>query len=110
MRRRNVESGCAVPRGKPANGANGRERAAFLDRAASRDIGFCLALIHHLHITHHLSFSQVSFLLSRLCKKLVIEFVPASDPKVKEMLERRENIFAGYTKENFEKKAADAAA
>jgi len=37
------------------------------------------------------------------CKWLIIEFVPKSDPKVKELLRFREDIFPNYDINNFEK-------
>ena len=86
----------------PARGVNNRECAAFLERANNRDIGLCLALVHHLRISHHMSFEQMTQLFKTLCKNLIIEFVPLQDEKVQEMLALRKESFEDYTQENFE--------
>jgi hypothetical protein len=62
-----------------------------------------LALIHHLAIGHNLPLGRVAAYLNRLCRVLVIEFVPKTDGQVQRLLLSRPDIFPGYTKEGFEK-------
>ncbi|MBN8221346.1 MAG: SAM-dependent methyltransferase [Spirochaetes bacterium] len=85
----------------PALGWQNRERAAFSDRLRV-DMGFALALIHHLAITHHLPFRQIAGFFANICRALVIEFVPRGDSQLTRMLSTRVDIFTEYTQENFE--------
>lgn len=85
----------------PALGWMNNERPAFFNRKKF-DTGFALALIHHLAIAKNLSFEQLAVFFADTCTQLLIEFVPKEDPKVKEMLTWREDIFGTYTEEYFE--------
>lgn len=85
----------------PAIGWQNRERAAFSDRLRV-DMGFALALIHHLAITHHLPFREIAGFFAKICRSLVIEFVPRGDSQIIRMLSTRADIFTEYTQENFE--------
>lgn len=85
----------------PAMGWMNHERSAFISRKKF-DVGFALALIHHLAVGKNLSFDQLAVFFAGLCNQLLIEFVPMDDPKVKEMLTWREDIFDGYTEELFQ--------
>ncbi len=84
----------------PAMGWENTERSAFLNRKKF-DVGLALALLHHLSIAKNMSFEQLAVFFARLCTQLLIEFVPKDDPKVKEMLTWRKDIFANYTEEHF---------
>lgn len=86
----------------PAIGLNNNERSSFLARAGNRDIGLCLALIHHLFITYHIPFGHMARMFQGLCKNLIIEFVPVSDPKVREMLGSGRNLSPGFDAGTFE--------
>lgn len=87
----------------PALGWAHKERHSLEERGPA-DAALALALIHHLCITGHLSFSQVADYFARLGKYLIIEFVPKDDSKVQLLLAGfSRNTFAGYTEENFEK-------
>ncbi len=85
----------------PAMGWMNNERSAFFSRKKF-DAGFALALIHHLAIGKNLSFEQLAVFFAEICNQLLIEFVPKEDPKVKEMLTWRKDIFETYTEEYFE--------
>jgi len=85
----------------PAMGWMNTERPAFFNRKKF-DVGFALALIHHLAIGKNLSFEQLAVFFGDTCTQLLIEFVPKEDPKVKEMLTWRKDIFEKYTQENFQ--------
>lgn len=85
----------------PATGWNNAEQISFLNRYKF-DLGLALALVHHLAIGKNVPMTMIAELLSNCCKNLVIEFVPKDDPKVKEMLSARKDIFNNYSKEDFE--------
>lgn len=85
----------------PAMGIAGGERAAFADRVRT-DMGLALALIHHLSIGKNIPFDKTAAFFAKLCKELIIEFVPKSDEKVQLMLANREDIFDRYTANDFE--------
>jgi hypothetical protein len=87
----------------PALGWAHKERHSLEERGRA-DVVLSLALIHHLCITDHLSFSQVAEYFARLGRYLIIEFVPKGDSKVEILLAGfSRNTFSGYTQENFEK-------
>jgi hypothetical protein len=63
----------------------------------------CLALIHHLAIANNVPLEDLAAFFSRLCRWLVIEFVPKADPQVARLLANRKDIFADYSVETFER-------
>ena len=85
----------------PAMGWVNNERSAFFNRKTF-DVGFALALIHHLAIGKNISFDQLAVFFADICDQLLIEFVPKEDPKIKDMLQSRKDIFDGYTEEQFQ--------
>jgi ribosomal protein L11 methylase PrmA len=85
----------------PAQGWAGRERLSLAERGPA-DALLALALVHHLAIGHNLPLDRIAQYLSRLGRRLIIEFVPKSDSQVKRLLVSRPDIFPGYTKEGFE--------
>jgi len=86
----------------PAIGWANQERMSLLERGPA-DMIFALALVHHLAISNNLPFDNIAPYFSKLCKYLVIEFVPKNDSKVLKLLSTREDIFKDYTQEAFEK-------
>jgi ribosomal protein L11 methylase PrmA len=86
----------------PAIGWDNRERASLAERGPA-DMAFALALIHHLAIGNNVPLPQVAATLRGLCTWLAIEWVPKSDPKVGVLLASREDVFPGYTQEDFER-------
>ena len=85
----------------PAIGWGNSERESLLGRGPV-DMVMALALVHHLAIGNNLPFSNIAELFSKVCKWLIIEFVPKDDPKVKFLLRSRKDIFLGYDEEEFE--------
>ena len=85
----------------PGIGWNNAERPAMWDRGTAETI-LALALVHHLAISNHLSFSQISSLFARKCRHLIIEFVPPSDPMVQGLMSGRQRVFADYRQDQFE--------
>lgn len=85
----------------PSIGFINKERLGFFD-SIKGDLVFGLALIHHLRISNNIPLENILNMFYLISTKFVIiEFVPKSDLKVKELLSTREDIFSDYTLENF---------
>lgn len=85
----------------PATGVNNKERASFAERIHT-DLAMGLALIHHLAIGRNIPFGMIAAFFSGLADYLIIEFIPKEDPKIKEMLTQKQDIYTGYTAGSFE--------
>ncbi len=77
------------------------ERMSFNQRA-DFDCVMALALCHHLAISNNVPLSSIAEYFAKLCRCLIIEFVPKSDSQIKKMLLNRKDIFLGYDQANFE--------
>ena len=82
-------------------GWENRERETFIERGRA-DTVFALAIIHHLAISNNLPFSMIADFMNRMCNRLVIEYIPKDDSQVKRLLSTRNDLFLGYTQQNFE--------
>ena len=78
------------------------ERNSFIERGPV-DLIIALALIHHLAISNNLPLHKIALFFKRICRWLIIEFIPKSDSQVKRLLMTRKDIFDEYTKESFER-------
>jgi ribosomal protein L11 methylase PrmA len=85
----------------PAIGWENKERESLLERGPA-DAALALALLHHLAISNNLPLTKIAEFMSRVCRWLVIEFVPKTDSQVQRLLATREDIFTGYTRSAFE--------
>ncbi|MDI7275207.1 MAG: SAM-dependent methyltransferase [Anaerolineae bacterium] len=85
----------------PGLGWSHEERMSLLERGPA-DAALALALIHHLAIANNVPLAKVAAFLGRLCRWLVIEFVPKDDSQVQRLLASRKDIFADYAQEGFE--------
>ena len=85
----------------PGLGWDNKERNSFLERGPV-DLVFALALIHHLAISNNLPFYKIVQFFEKICRNLIIEFVPKNDSEVMKLLATREDIFNEYTIEKFE--------
>ena len=85
----------------PAIGFANQERKSFLERVGV-DLVLALALVHHLTITHDLSFEQLAKQFSKMGKNLIIEFPPREDEKVIIIAQGKPNQYQNYHRENFE--------
>jgi len=85
----------------PGLGWAGTERSSLFDRGPV-DCAMALALIHHLAISNNVPLTKLAETFARLCKCLIIEFVPKSDSQVKRLLASREDIFGNYDQAGFE--------
>ena len=85
----------------PAIGWAHEERKSLADRGPV-DVVMALALIHHLAIGNNLPLVMIARFFSQLGRRLIIEFVPKTDPQVERLLRSREDIFSEYTQADFE--------
>ncbi len=86
----------------PAIGWANRERSSLESRGPA-DTVLALALIHHLAISGNLPIGLIASYFDRICRsRLIVEFVPKSDPQVKKLLSSRVDIFTGYSQSAFE--------
>ena len=72
-----------------------------LEARGPADVVLALALVHHLAIGNNVPLSQVAAFLSRLGKKVVVEWVPKEDPQVQRLLRSREDVFTDYHEDGF---------
>lgn len=86
----------------PPQGFALEERLSLIERGPA-DLVLALALVHHLAISYNIPLSLISNFFRKICKWLIIEFVPKDDEKVKQMLLSREDVFDTYNQQNFEK-------
>jgi hypothetical protein len=84
----------------PDIGWNNEERPALLKRIHA-DITMALALIHHLAIAHNIPLEKIISLFHSFSPFLIIEFVEKEDPKVKQLLLNRKDVFDDYTLTHF---------
>lgn len=85
----------------PAFGFDHRERMSF-EKRFQTELVLALALIHHLALTKNLPLQVIASYFHSIAPILIIEFVPKTDEKVKEMLAGRKDVFPDYTISNFE--------
>ena len=80
----------------PALGWNLEERRSLFERS-NADLVMALALVHHLAIGHNLPLGHIASFFARLAPRVILEWVPKSDPMTQRLLASREDIFAEYT-------------
>ncbi len=85
----------------PGMGWGSSERMSLEERGPA-DTAMALALIHHLAISNNLPFGLIAEFFSRICRSLIVEFVPKDDSQVRRLLVCREDIFDSYTRDAFE--------
>jgi hypothetical protein len=85
----------------PAIGWENRERMSLFERGPV-DAVLALALIHHLAISNNLPFERIAAFMGRICRSLVVEFIPKTDSQVQKLLATRQDIFGAYDREHFE--------
>ncbi len=86
----------------PGIGWENKERLSLIERGPT-DAVLALALIHHLAISHNLPFEKIAIFFNRICRFLIIEFVPKEDSQVQRLLAARKDIFPDYTQPVFER-------
>lgn len=93
---------CDLANPSPGVGWANHERSRLKDRGPA-ELVMALALIHHLAIGNNVPLDRIADLFRELGSWLIAEFVPKEDPKVQELLEFREDVFADYSREGFER-------
>lgn len=84
----------------PGIGWAHRERMSLMERGPA-DTVLALALVHHLGIGNNLPLPHIARFLASVARTLIIEFVPRSDPKVREMLASRRQLREDYDEAEF---------
>ena len=80
----------------PATGFDNTERSAFTDRMTA-DLVVALALLHHLVLGRNIPLSRIADYFSRLTHSwLILEFIPLSDPKAKDLVRNRRGALPLY--------------
>jgi hypothetical protein len=80
----------------PATGFHNAERSSFTDRMTA-DLVVVLALLHHLVLGRNIPLSRIAAYLSELTETwLILEFIPLTDPKARDLIRNRKNIYASY--------------
>ncbi|HZT58761.1 MAG TPA: methyltransferase domain-containing protein [Pyrinomonadaceae bacterium] len=97
-----------LARPTPATGWRNEENPSFLERARGGfDTLLMLAVLHHMHATEQIPLEAVFELAAELTSdSLVVEFVAPEDPLFRTLLRGREELFAGLTRETFERAAS----
>lgn len=85
----------------PGLGWGSEERDSLLQRGPVA-CAMALALIHHIAISNNVPLPKAAGFLARLCRTLIIEFVPKADSQVQRLLASREDIFEDYHQAGFE--------
>lgn len=86
----------------PSIGFRNKERPSFHERIRT-DIVIALALVHHLVIGKNISLQVLAEYFNEITGSLIIiEWIPAEDEKVMQMLSGRKDVFGDYTMGNFE--------
>jgi len=86
----------------PGMGWENNERGSLIERGPA-DAVVAFALIHHMVISNNIPFQKVAGFFRKICRYLIIEFIPRSDSQVERLLSYREDIFFDYTSEVFER-------
>ncbi|MDD8018237.1 MAG: SAM-dependent methyltransferase [Bacteroidota bacterium] len=87
----------------PSFGWNYQTQINFWDRIKRVDCILSYALIHHLVLTNHISFSMIAEQFAHHCRYLIIEFVGKEDPQAQELIQLRQTLFDEYNEDNFER-------
>lgn len=92
---------CDLTNPSPAIGWGNEERMTLRERGPA-DLVMGLALVHHLAIANNVPLPRIAEYFASLGRRLIIEFVPKEDEKVRQLLATREDIFPEYTRAGFE--------
>lgn len=87
----------------PSSGWENRETAPFLSRCTGHfDTVMMLAVLHHLLLGSQVPLDRIAALCSNLTTRhLILEWVPPTDVKFKELLRGRDDVYAHITETAF---------
>ncbi|MEI9980820.1 MAG: class I SAM-dependent methyltransferase [Edaphobacter sp.] len=93
----------------PAIGWENSEYTSFLSRCAGHfDTVMMLAVIHHLLLRSQIPLDRIAALASGLTTRhLIVEWVPPTDPKFRELLRGRDSIYTHITESAFREAFAE---
>ncbi len=94
-----------LSRPTPAIGWRNQECPGFLERARGAfDAVLMLAVIHHMIVSERIPLQEIVDLTADLTRDIaVVEFIAPEDMMFRRLTRGREELFAGLTKEMFEK-------
>ena len=107
---RNILPLCVdLARPTPATGWENRENASFLTRCNGHfDTVMMLAVLHHLLLRNQIPMERIAALCNDLTtQRLILEWVPPTDPKFQELLRGREAIYTHITETAFREAFAE---
>lgn len=81
----------------------GNEERRSLEERGPADVLLALALVHHLRISANVPLRNIAEYFSRICRNIIIEFVPKDDSQVKKLLATRHDLFPDYEQGCFER-------
>jgi len=84
----------------PAQGWAHEERMSLLERGPA-DAALALALVHHLAFGNNLPLPRLADFFRTVCRHLLIEFVPKTDPQAQRLLATRGDIFPDFSQQAF---------
>lgn len=92
-----------VARPTPATGWRNRETISLLDRARGQfDCVMALGLIHHLLLIEQIPMGEIATLLAELTRKwVIVEWVPPTDVRFRDLLRGRDALYSHLTEETF---------
>ena len=92
-----------IARPTPAVGWRNAESLSLLERARGRfDCVMALGLMHHLLLSDQVPLGEIAQLMHHLTQRwLIVEWIPAADPKFKELLRGRDHLYAHLNEEAF---------
>ena len=93
----------------PSVGWENRENASFLSRCSGHfDTVMMLAVLHHLLLSSQIPMDRIARLCSDLTtRNLIIEWVPPTDSKFRDLLRGRDSIYAHITEASFREAFAE---
>jgi len=86
----------------PGIGWENRERMSLLERGPVEAV-LALSLVHHLAISHNVPLAMMAGFLSKVCRWLIIEFIPKEDSYAQRLLASRKDVFSEYHQTSFER-------
>ena len=84
----------------PAYGWGESERKSLAERGPT-DLLMALALVHHLRVSVGVPFSHIAEYFSKMCRYLIIEFIPSDDKKFIQMTPENRIDCGAYTEGYF---------
>lgn len=84
----------------PCLGWNNQEHKSLIQRGTT-DLLIAFNVIHYLSVINYLPFNKVADFFSKVCKSLLIEFIPESDSQIQHLLQSKFDTASDYNTEIF---------